>query len=245
MKFLTNKPVILIGKRLIVADLHLGIEYEYLRSGIKIPSQTDKMVGEIKKLIKETKAEELLILGDLKHKVPGTSSQETREVPEFLNELDDLIDIEIVLGNHDAGLKSIISKNIKTYPSKGFLLDNIYFMHGNSWPSGDFLNADFALMGHVHPMFEIKDKLGYRWVERVWVHAELERKVIGKRFGKVGKLPKLVIIPAFNEMVGGKAVNVSGNRMFISPLYGALKKQEIYLLDGLLLTNVNKELLEC
>ncbi|MBL7206869.1 MAG: metallophosphoesterase, partial [Candidatus Aenigmarchaeota archaeon] len=187
MKFLTNQPAFLLEKTLVIADIHVGIEYEYFRSGIKVPSQTDKILERVKKLIKETNAKKLLILGDLKHKVPGTSYQEKREVPEFLNELDDLVEIEIVAGNHDGGLKSMLSNDIKLHPSKGFLSGNVYFCHGNSWPSKEFLKADYIIMGHIHPLFEIKDKLGYRWSERVWVRAELGKKKIEEKYGKSKK----------------------------------------------------------
>jgi len=36
IKFVTNAPALLAGKTLVVADLHIGIEQEFFRSGIKI-----------------------------------------------------------------------------------------------------------------------------------------------------------------------------------------------------------------
>ncbi|MHC4479340.1 MAG: hypothetical protein ACYTEL_27285 [Planctomycetota bacterium] len=84
IKFVTGKPALLVGKSLVVADLHLGIEREFYQSGIKFPSQTEKIKDMVEGLVKITKAERLILLGDVKHKVPGISLQELREIPQFL-----------------------------------------------------------------------------------------------------------------------------------------------------------------
>ena len=45
IKFITNEPAIMLpGKVLVIADLHIGAEYEFRRAGIKIPSQTKKLL---------------------------------------------------------------------------------------------------------------------------------------------------------------------------------------------------------
>jgi len=76
-----RKPALFVGKTLVVSDLHIGIEHSFRKSGIKIPSGTENMKKSILEMIDETGAEKLVILGDLKHKVPGITMQELREVP--------------------------------------------------------------------------------------------------------------------------------------------------------------------
>ena len=83
-KFITNEPAVLFGKTLVIADLHIGVEYELYKSGIRIPKQTDKLLARIKNLLKTTKANRLVLLGDLKHFIPYLSIQEIKELPKFI-----------------------------------------------------------------------------------------------------------------------------------------------------------------
>ena len=90
-EFVTREPALLINsngnRALIVSDLHIGIEYEYYLRGMRIPSQTKSMVNRLDTLIESTKADRLVIIGDIKHRVPGISKQELREIPEFFGTL--------------------------------------------------------------------------------------------------------------------------------------------------------------
>ncbi|MFH1294908.1 MAG: hypothetical protein ABIH90_03150 [Candidatus Aenigmatarchaeota archaeon] len=77
MKFISNEPALLVGKTLVLADIHLGVEYDYKIAGYKMPSQTQKTTKRIKDLLKKTKAEKLLLMGRHKaqgsrHELPGT-----------------------------------------------------------------------------------------------------------------------------------------------------------------------------
>ena len=83
LKFIQNQPALVFNKNLVIADIHLGLEYELYKSGINVPSQTEKMKKKIDQLIKKTKPNRLIFLGDIKHQIPGVSWQELKEVPEF------------------------------------------------------------------------------------------------------------------------------------------------------------------
>ena len=45
-----------LGDTLIIADLHIGIEYEYWKSGVKIPSFLEKAMPRLERIIKENGA---------------------------------------------------------------------------------------------------------------------------------------------------------------------------------------------
>lgn len=238
-KFITNEPALLAGRTLVIAELHIGIEYEFRKSGINIPSQTGSMAKRIEGLIRETKAKKLVIIGDVKHKVPGISWQELKEIPELLNRLDRKIPVEIVPGNHDDGLAEVVP-NLRIHPSSGLLLNDIYLCHGHSWPSEDFLKADYVVTAHRHPLLEIRDRLGYRWRYPAWVRTELKRAQIAKKFpqAKKAKLPEVIIMPAFNSFAGGIPVNLpkhlESGKKYAGPILRAadMKKARIFLLDG-------------
>jgi len=240
LKFVNNQPILLIPEieSLVISDLHIGIEYELYKSGINIPSQTSKMEKGIKKSIKQTKAKRLIILGDIKHMVPGISLQEQREIPELLEKLSKKIKIEICLGNHDTYIKDLLSDKIKIYGTKGFKIGKYGFNHGHTWPSKKLLTCDHIMIGHTHPVIQFKDKFGYKIFKQVWIKGKINKQKIKEKYqvGKTGKL-EIVIVPSFNPLLGGYPIN---DKTKTSELLGPLLKNnfididkcELYLLDG-------------
>ena len=233
-EFVTGEAAILFGSKLVVSDLHIGIEHDFYTSGIKLESQTNEMKKRLDNLIRSTKAKELVFLGDLKHKVPGISYQEMKEIPEFMSHFTKKLKVIIVMGNHDPGIENMGTK-AEIKPTEGFLSDKVYFTHGHTWPDKSFLKADYLIMGHVQPQIEFKDKLGSRWQETVWVKAELNKKKVEEKYGKTKKLPHIIIIPSFNTLTGGHKINrKETTKEHKTPIMNMLKLNDadIHLLDG-------------
>ena len=242
-RFVTGKPAFLIGKTLVIADLHIGVEYEYYKSGIRIPSNTANMAREIEDTIRLTNAENLVILGDVKHKVPGVTRQELREIPDFLYRLGIKIKVEIITGNHDSGLKDFIPDNVILHSSRGFGSKEYYLLHGHTWPHPEFLRSEYVLVGHEHPQIEFQDSLGYRFFEPVWVRAKLDRGKLAKKYKLPKSLPELIIFPRFNRLSGGISINrplkdmEKAHEMYHTGIgtlvrSSKLSSAKIYLLDG-------------
>jgi metallophosphoesterase superfamily enzyme len=79
-----NVPAMILsgeGRWICVSDLHLGIEVQLRRSGFNIPSQSPKMLDELVRLAEVD--DNLLVLGDVKHRIPAVSYREDREIPPF------------------------------------------------------------------------------------------------------------------------------------------------------------------
>jgi len=249
-EFVTGEPALLINsngnRALIVSDLHIGIEYEYYLRGMRIPSQTKSMVNRLDTLIESTKADRLVIIGDIKHRVPGISKQELREIPEFFRHFVQKVKVDFVPGNHDGGLKDYIPKAVKIHKSSGFKIGDIFLLHGHSWPAESFAKAMFVVTGHNHPQIEFRNKLGYRWSEPVWLRAKLNKKVRDRY--KKDQLPELINMPCFNKFAGGMALNKKGSvnggerRGFLGPLIKNIKrnKARIYMVDGVFLGELGK-----
>ncbi len=233
LKFVTNEPALVFNKNLVIADLHLGIETEYKKSGIKVPTQTEKLKSRIDSLIKQTKPKRIIFLGDIKHQVPGVSFQELREVPEFFNYFSKKIETHIVVGNHDSEIDALVD-GVKIHDTKGFKLEDAYIAHGHANIKKDFLNCKYLIVSHTHPLIEIRDKLGYRFVERIWVKAYFDKKKIRKKFDKTKTLPEIILMPAFNPLSGGVSLNTDKAENFLGPLTKFINKKEteIFLLDG-------------
>lgn len=240
IRFVTGEPALIFGENLVVADLHIGIEHGFYESGIKVPTQIGKIRESVDNLIKRTKAKRLVAIGDIKHKIPGVSFQELREVPEFFKYFSEKIETHICLGNHDSEIPALV-EGVQVHGTDGFRLDGAYIAHGHSWPKKEFLFCKYLVMSHTHPLIEIRDKLGYRFSERVWVKAYLDSKKVFKKYGvKQKNLPEIILMPAFNTLSGGAALNTRGNRLketgetFLGPITGLIDKSktEVFLLDG-------------
>ncbi len=241
MKFIHDEPCIVIGKKLIVADLHLGIESRFYKDGIRIPSQTKTIVENIKRLVKEYKLSDVVFIGDIKHEVPGISLQELREIPEFIESVSKFSKVHILSGNHDGDIEKLLGKKIKV--NKEMKIGNIYLTHGHMWPDKKFLECKTVIIGHEHPQIEFRDALGYRFTEQIWVKAKFSWSKISKQYKlkKKIKLPELVVMPAFNHFSGGiclnehfKKIKRSGGSIGLGPVTRSadMKNSEIYLLDG-------------
>jgi len=239
IRFITGQPALLAGRALVVTDLHLGIEREFYGSGIKFPSQTSRIMESIDALAGSTGAERLIILGDVKHKVPGISVQELREIPEFLKHFSERMKVDVILGNHDAGIEDFAPGGVTMHPGSGFSSDGFYFTHGHAWPEPGFLGCSHVIAGHHHPFVEFRDRLGYRFREAVWARGALRREPLSRKFGKLPRsIPEAVFVPAFSHLAGGAAINgaqAGGDAAnFIGPLMKSAdqEKLKVSLLDG-------------
>jgi hypothetical protein len=239
IRFIKNFPAIFIQdiKALVITDLHIGIEYELYKSGIHIPSQVTEMKKNIFDLIKQTKAKRFIILGDVKHDVPGVSYQEMREIPEFMKDLSKRIKVDVCSGNHDTYIKELSPEEIKIHGSAGFKIGRFGFIHGHAWPSKELLSCDYLISGHTHPTIQFTDKFGYRIIEPIWIKNRIDKEKIKEKYKveTTGKL-ELIIIPAFNRLLGGTPVNVKKDDELRGPLlknnFVDMDESEIYLLDG-------------
>lgn len=226
MKFVPNKPALLLDETLVVADLHNGIEFEMLKRGANIPSQTNKKLDRLIEIIRETKPKKLIILGDLKHNIPQTSYQERVEVPHFLNELLKLVDeIIITKGNHDGNLEMMVPSGVEVVDE--YFENNIGFFHGHKIPSEELLKQDMIVCAHTHPSIMLKDIK--RNIQQAWIETTVK-----------GSETKVLVVPAFDDSARGSAVN---NTEPIGPFLKRmidLDHAEVYLLDGSYLGTVEE-----
>jgi putative SbcD/Mre11-related phosphoesterase len=269
IKLLTPWPAMLVEaeERLLLAtDFHLGIEYELAKMGINIPYQTDRFLGELLALVREHRPDRLLLLGDIKHGVPITSFQEKREIPRFLAALQEEVEkIDLIRGNHDANIQNLVPEEIEIHPSKGLILGEefkVAALHGHAWPYPRLLEADLIVMGHNHPAVQLNTPLGVRITRRVWVRGRTDRRRLAEAFlEQAGVKPEddpleefverfeaevndsqVVIMPTFNDLMGGLPVNAETPKSLLGPLFrtGAIEVEDfdVYLLDGTFLGQV-------
>lgn len=269
IRLLTPWPAMLVEgeeRILLASDFHLGLEYELAKMGINIPYQTDRILGELLALVREHRPDRLLLLGDIKHGVPITSFQERREIPLFFAALQEEVEaIDVVRGNHDGNLQQLVPEGVSIHPSKGFMLGErfrIAAMHGHAWPYPRLISADLMVMGHNHPTVLLKTPLGVRVSQRIWVKGRCDGanlaaaflrqagmqaeedplEAFEARFGARIDDPQMVLMPAFNDLLGGLQVNAEAPKSLLGPLLrtGAVRIDgfDVYLLDGTFLGDV-------
>lgn len=215
-----------------VADLHLGIEVQLRHAGFNIPSQAPKILSSLETL--SAHGDRLLILGDVKHRIPSVSYREDREIPPLMEKLLDAFkEVVIVSGNHDGSLGSILPPAVKAYSAHGTRIEDIGAFHGHVWPSAEAMAGEKLLMAHIHPSVVLTDSLGSRTNEKCWVRAKLKKARIEERYETCPK--ELVIVPAFNPLLTGTPMNTSTGSTF-GPLFRNemvnRRSMKVYLLDG-------------
>jgi putative SbcD/Mre11-related phosphoesterase len=228
-------PALLIQDKeswILVSDLHIGIEVQLRFAGFNIPSQTPKMLEGLEALA--SRGRNLIVLGDVKHKIPSVGYRENKEIGPFLERLAQQYKrVLIAAGNHDGGLASILPKSIEAVSGRGTRIGDCGMFHGHVWPSDTVMQAKTIVMGHTHPSVMLTDSLGTKSTEKCWVRGRLNEKAVTQRYSACPD--ELVIVPAFNPLLTGTPVNSDRGSM-IGPLFrnGMVDTASLrtYLLDG-------------
>jgi len=235
-----NEPALVIEntiKVLVIADVHLGIEWELYHRGFSIPSQVEKRKKRICEYIKNVKPDRIVLLGDIKHNVPRTSWQEKKEVPDFLETIAASAPVDIVPGNHDGDIEELVTPNVNMHGMRGFVLDGTGYFHGHTWPDVELLSAKHVVMSHNHPTVRLTDSLGHAVSEEVWIRTHFIEKAIIEHYGEIEWMdPEVIIMPAFNELCGGIPFNEYIREDLLGPVFAnhaiELEKARAFLLDG-------------
>ncbi len=233
-----NEPAIFIKEKkiLVFADLHIGIESQLIEQGVITKSPSDEMINKLFSICEKYNPNDIILLGDIKHNIPTSTIQERKDVKNFLSLIEEYGKIHIIPGNHDGNIKWLTSENIIIHPSSGFIFNNIGFFHGHCWPNEKIMQCKQLIMAHTHPTIMFLDRLNFKTFEPCWVKGHFISKKLLEKYPD-SKNPSFLIMPAFNPLCGGAAVNKDG---IVGPLGKIIdiKNSEIYLIDGVSLGKV-------
>lgn len=230
-------------KTLLISDLHLGLEKEMAKKGFRLPSHTVRMVERVRDLAERYRTERLAVLGDVKHSVGKVEDIDWGAVPWFFDTMLDIFgSVEVVPGNHDGSIRTVLPQRVKLHPSQGTVLGQgrgrIGVAHGHAWPSEEAIATKNLVIGHSHFTYEMRDNLGSRTREAVWVFANYDvgELMQGAGYGAKGSgMGRLTVMPPFNRLVGGQPINRSRSFQFgpvLSSRSLSLDDADIFLLDG-------------
>ena len=225
-------PALRADEYLVIGDLHIGIESHLRSKGFHLTSRTDDMFDMIIQAADDS-ASKLMVLGDVKDSVPGSTKQEYREIPSFFDRLLEFFDsVDVVRGNHDTNIEEFLPGRVRIRPASGMKVCDTGFVHGHTWPSKDVMASETLVMAHDHPAVMFRDGVGRQVNEPCWVRGKF-KEVTSDKYDSFPR--NFIIVPAFNKMLGGSPVNVIGEPL-LGPIMGGdfldLENSGVYLLDG-------------
>ena len=227
---------------ILVSDLHLGLEKEMAAKGFRIPPYSMKIMDRMSSIAERYKANRVVVLGDVKHSIGKVEDIDWNVLPWFFDTLLDVFaSVDVVPGNHDGGIKTLLPSRVRLHPSTGVVIgteEKVGVTHGHSWPSREVIECGRMVIGHSHFRYEMRDRFGAKSKEAVWLFAPYDIAKLSHKAGfdeKKGGDGQLIVMPPFNNLVGGQAINSKGGFDFgpvLSSGAVSVKEADIFLLDG-------------
>ncbi|HET8719461.1 MAG TPA: metallophosphoesterase [Candidatus Nitrosotenuis sp.] len=237
-RIVPSKPALILEgeeRHLIITDLHIGFEDSLAQNKIFVGKNTalKEFIEEVNIMIDEHKPNNLILLGDIKAGINRILKNEWSEVPQFLQELKNKIDVIIIPGNHDANIQRLIPDGVNLISSAGLVLENTLLTHGHTMPTENFAHVDRIIMGHVHPVFFDEDSILNG--QQVWISIKTDK---GSIFPSSKGEIEITIIPSFNKYF--YATKKRQYKRSISPIIEKIKNvssARIVTLDGVIIGN--------
>ncbi len=227
-------PALKLGEgTMVIGDLHIGVEAHMGAKGVHLTSHTDLMFDSIIEAA-GTDVDRIVMIGDIKDSVPGSTRQEYREIPSFCDRLlEHFSEVWIVRGNHDTSIEEFVPGAVRIFPATGTYIDDIGLVHGHTWPSAEVMAKKTLVMGHCHPTVLFRDGVGAHMSEPCWLRGRFAKE----SDEKYPKLPEsFIVVPAFNRLLGGSPINAIGTPL-LGPIMNSdivdLDSARVYLLDGI------------
>ncbi|AFL94995.1 hypothetical protein containing phosphoesterase domain [Thermococcus cleftensis] len=204
------EKAVLLGKDLVIADLHIGFEESMAREGNYVPNLLDRLIQEVLAVVKKERPKRLIIDGDLKHSfVPFRRERE--ELERFFDALEGEVDeIIVVRGNHDPGILWLRERGVE-------IVDRLEvggwtLVHGHRLEEGERF-----IIGHEHPAIRLRDEVGasvkvpaFLWGERLivlpafspWAYGnDVTRERVSPFLQKFGTSKLRVLVPVEGELL--------------------------------------------
>ena len=202
---LTPERALIIRNTAIIADLHLGLENAMLEKGIAVPRmQIMEIVDSVRRIIEKYGVERIVIAGDLKHEFGKNLPYEWEDVELFLREIKD-VELEVVRGNHDNFLATILARH-------GIELRDKIDVHGWTIVHGHKeCDKRRIIMGHEHPAVKVRFR-GSTYSYHCYLRIKKPKR-------------EVIVLPAFSPLVSGS--DLLAMDRFLSPILSDVSDNEI------------------
>lgn len=175
-------------KTLFAADVHVGKEHVFARSGIAIPAGiSEDTLQRLFTLCDISGARRLIILGDFVHSTPLPGETWLATLSTLLDERP-LLEVSIVIGNHDTAVAQSMTDDRVQWLCDSEMLGPFVLQHA---PGDD--DRGYLLSGHLHPAWRLSTSR--RQSIRAPVFWFRERHAV---------------LPAFGSFTGGMLITPDG-----------------------------------
>ena len=172
-------------------------------------------------------------MGDIKSSIQTITKSEWNDVPYFFEEMNELLEVILIPGNHDSNIERLIPNDVTLISSKGMIIDDVLLTHGHTMPSENYSNVNNIIMGHIHPVYFNKNSLLNG--ERIWISIKTNKsEIFSSTKGKIN----ITIVPSFNPYF--YATEKRYYKKSISPIIEKIKETsvaKIVTLDGTIIGN--------
>ncbi|NLW76022.1 metallophosphoesterase [Methanospirillum purgamenti] len=230
--FFPDGPAVQIEEEsriLFFADIHMGIEHELQKHGFHFRTKGKERITRICNLIKEAEPDLVVILGDVKHRIPGTSFQEFYELQDLFLAIRKISPFCVTPGNHDPGIEEFL-KPEEIRNKEGSLIDQVGALHGHMVPD-PAIQGRLILCGHHHPIVSLSDQVGVALRTPCFILGELDPHIFSEENNE-DEISRILMVPSCNELTGYGIEKTF--RSPFSPLSRSLviESAEILLPDG-------------
>ena len=178
-------------KALICSDLHWGRELLLQKYGMPVPNVSfEQDAWMLEKIIRETDAKELWVLGDLIHHPLGLDQGIVDRITAWMqSQLHSQLEaIRFVPGNHDRSLQQWVHLFPMFIETFGIIREEFQFLHEpQSIEALDKKNSHFSWYGHIHPAIS-PPMLGSKKLPCFWIQQNQG------------------FLPAFSRLAGGQQI---------------------------------------
>jgi DNA ligase-associated metallophosphoesterase len=137
-------------KILFVADVHVGKEHRFGRSGIAIPGGiSDDVLAKLFALCEKAAAQRLIVLGDFMHSIPVEGESWLATLSHLLDKHPHL-SMDIVAGNHDR-----LAGQVRIDPRVKWHAEELHLSPFVLKHEPDEHSEGFVLAGHLHPAWRL------------------------------------------------------------------------------------------
>ena len=204
---LTPERALLIKVSAVIADLHLGLENVMLEKGVAVPRmQIIEILESVKRIIENYGIRRIVVAGDLKHEFSRNLPYEWEDVEQFLRNIED-IELEVVRGNHDNFLATILAKH-GVQLKEEIEIEGWTIVHGHKE-----CDKPKIIMGHEHPAVKIRFRGS---VYSYHCYLKIKKKQTNQ---------DIIVLPAFSPLVSGSDVLLA--EKFLSPILSDVSDDEI------------------
>jgi putative SbcD/Mre11-related phosphoesterase len=196
-------------KSIVISDPHLGYEGVMAKQGVLIPKvNLREMAESLAKAIKLTKAEKIIVDGDIKNEFSKVDQEEFNELYDFIEfAKNNGMELVLVKGNHDNFVERYKEPfKLKVYAQEA-LIGKYLFFHGEEFPARA-AECSMLIMGHEHPAISVYNDIGRK--------EKLRCFLLGSYMGK-----PLLVMPAMNYFAGGTEINIEPRDKLLSPVLKA------------------------